>query len=543
MYALCEGFTRQCGFWGNLKVDATLVRHHPEERLGPLRSMELKLRGLIKQLAPQAPQQSRLFENRLNVIRPRGSSRRRKRGLINAVGEISKTLFGTATQDDVNQLRGKVNEIIAGNNEFKNVLTKSVVCINELRHQQETFRGKVNELVDHIENLNDRINSMILFQSNLSQRMLLSEMSNAIENGISYIESVHSEIRHYENLFQYRRDLAIIGHLTESLIGRNQLSKILRRLGVTLSVDYLYRHCTVMVMKLEMNMLGFHFQIPILEDESYTAWHITTIPFLSEGQSRLIKPELYEVGVGLNSGRVIELEYCQNEEPILCSSPILYQNFDCLEGILSRDIRKMSNCKVIEANDHPVKVKRLSPGSLLLYSEGEVIEERCKLTPTIMQKIEPGTYVVDTYDECFIESTAGWKFKAYKTYAHLYNITDAIVYIDVDDMLPFQFDDYVTNLPLMDLNITRLAKHVYEALPDVSTLHVIRPLTYSGSIMSVIAIIISLVLGIFMMYYYGKRHCHRRNETVEIGTMCTLDQTQCKLYPSLTQCHMVNDND
>ena len=80
------------------------VNSGESQRLTPP-SMELKIRTLIKQLASQSP---RLFENRLNVIRPRG-----KRGFVNAVGDLSKTLFGTATQDDVNQLHEKVNEIIA----------------------------------------------------------------------------------------------------------------------------------------------------------------------------------------------------------------------------------------------------------------------------------------------------------------------------------------------------------------------------------------------------------------------------------------------
>ncbi|ELT89310.1 hypothetical protein CAPTEDRAFT_207184 [Capitella teleta] len=41
-----------------------------------------------------------------------GDRRRKRRGLVDGIGQLSKTLFGTATQEDISDLKESINEII-----------------------------------------------------------------------------------------------------------------------------------------------------------------------------------------------------------------------------------------------------------------------------------------------------------------------------------------------------------------------------------------------------------------------------------------------
>lgn len=148
----------------------------------------------------------------------------------------------------------------------------------------------------------------------------------------------------------------------------------------------------------------------------------------------------------LDSGKIIELEYCEYEKLILCSSPILYHKFDCIEGILAHDARKVRKCDVTKPLDHALKVKRLSTGSLLIYSTGESIEERCKLLPTSTTKVNAGTYTISTNASCLLDSTSGWRFKAYESYNHDVNVYDVILRLN-DVKLSFHNVDEPVTLP------------------------------------------------------------------------------------------------
>jgi hypothetical protein len=92
--------------------DVAILREHPKETLDKLKPLQHELRQLIEVLKTHDLAQARIFTRRLELLRSSrtGSTKRRRRGLLNVVGELSKTLFGTATEDDVARVRDKLSE-------------------------------------------------------------------------------------------------------------------------------------------------------------------------------------------------------------------------------------------------------------------------------------------------------------------------------------------------------------------------------------------------------------------------------------------------
>ena len=515
--------------------DVTIVRRHPARTSHWLRPIEMEISALLNHLRPQRPHQVYMYQARLDGLR---RSRRHKRGYINAIGSLSKTLFGTATEKDVEKVRNKVNEIIEDNQELKTVVKGTVVCVNELREQQQRVQQKTNELVRKLNELKTVFNTMVSVQSDLAKRMYFEELSNNIESGISYLEACHAESLKYQSLFQYRRDLAVVGHLTETLMSRERLVDLLKEINVKIPLEYLYQHADVTIMKLDTQKLGFYFSIPILDGESYTAWDISSVPFLAGGRPHQLQPELFHVGVGLNSGKIIELEYCKYEEPIICPSPLQYDKLDCVQGILAHNIEKIKECDVDELPQHSLKVKRLSPGSLLLYTQGETIEERCKLKPAQTNVMSGGTYVISAETGCVLESTHGWKFQMFEIYKRVMNVTDDVVYLQVADIMFEIVQEPITMVPVK-FNISLLAEQIYQELPDTAVLdRRINMLTFSGSVVSYIILIGVCIAIMFMLYYYIRRKYKERKPAKVIEPTVAMDNAN-KTVP---QCHNTNSH-
>lgn len=83
-----------------------------------------------------------------------------KRGLINAVGELTKSLFGIATQKDVTKIKQTVNELVAESNTGKVVVRDVIVCVNQIMRQQRKIQEKVNVLAKHVNQLQDDIGTL-----------------------------------------------------------------------------------------------------------------------------------------------------------------------------------------------------------------------------------------------------------------------------------------------------------------------------------------------------------------------------------------------
>ena len=71
---------------------------------------------------------------------------RAKRGLINAVGEISKNLFGGATEKDVEKIKSTMNELVAESNQRRFIFRDLILCVNQNTEQQERIVKKVDVL-------------------------------------------------------------------------------------------------------------------------------------------------------------------------------------------------------------------------------------------------------------------------------------------------------------------------------------------------------------------------------------------------------------
>lgn len=112
------------------------------------------------------------LRQRVNVLLPRKSSPRVKRGLFDFVGKVSKSLFGTATTDDVNALASQINYMYGQTIDVKGRL---IYLGNEL-HSYMTKNNHEDELLQYAISLQHRETNLMFNTLSASTRNLSTSL-------------------------------------------------------------------------------------------------------------------------------------------------------------------------------------------------------------------------------------------------------------------------------------------------------------------------------------------------------------------------------
>lgn len=73
----------------------------------------------------------------------------------------------------------------------------------------------------------------------------------------------------------------------------------------------------------------------------------------------------------------------------------------CITGILRQQNEQLQNyCKTISVDFNVINVKRVTPASVVIATDGEKIEERCYLEPPQLFDLKPNTYLLTVKPGC-----------------------------------------------------------------------------------------------------------------------------------------------
>ncbi len=484
--------------------DVVFVREHPSLiRQKYLRGLYQKAKRLLQRMEQIKPNRFDMYSARMSALEHTRPLREKR----NILGDALRWVTGTATLDDIKAVREKVNELMTVRDSERVIIEDTVACVKENRETIDEITGKSNELIDIVNRVQGTLTKLSNATTRLSINMYADDVALAIENILSYLEYYKIEQDRFDQMFQYRRDLAIVGHLTEALVNRKDIEIVLDKVQTDLTADYLYENMHVRIMNLERQKLGFWVSIPVLSRESYTAWDIFAVPFLYRdvGKVRQIVPELSHAGVGLNSGKIITLDNCQYGNPSLCPSPVEYGKLECVDGILSKNTEKMSKCLMEEVSNYGVRVRRVSSSLLLLFTQGETLEERCKLEPVRSKKINPGTYVVKANIGCTLASNTGWTFRFLSTFNDTMQRTDVfpLEVSNVDFVLPTM----ETKVQTINVSyIKELAYVKHHALPDLTKLQTVQMYNVSGATIGITGFGLAAAVVVFLSVLVYRRN-------------------------------------
>ena len=175
--------------------------------------------------------------------------RRQRRGLLNIFGQISKTLFGVATDDDVSECKRQLRQVGKVNQRIVHSVSQMLSVVNQTHIQQVEDRKHILGLERYISEMSRK---MRFFETRLSQQDNFLQVINSqvrIDQVLSAMKSAHDTWLRQVDKFNRQVASLELGFLTEELLSRQEIVKILtagRRAGFeSPSIHWYYENIRV----------------------------------------------------------------------------------------------------------------------------------------------------------------------------------------------------------------------------------------------------------------------------------------------------------
>jgi hypothetical protein len=198
------------------------------------------------------------------IIAARKAPSRSKRGLIDLFGKIGKTLFGIATEADVEMVRAMTSDVSRRTTQLRTAHNQVVGTVNHLAKVFEEMESK-------IENIDQLVSDVQQYQKQMSTALGLLDTAATLDSLTSWLELLLSELQNsLEKQFR-RADHCQGGIVSDELIPRELFKEIRVEFGTdsTLADQWYYQYLKVDYYFEEDNAVIGKFKIPILTTETY----------------------------------------------------------------------------------------------------------------------------------------------------------------------------------------------------------------------------------------------------------------------------------
>lgn len=228
-------------------------------------------------------------EDKLLEILPQ--QQRVKRGLINGLGSIFKSITGNLDANDGERYEKLIRELqenqvkLASNIKNQNSLSIDLInnfnkTIQQISHNEKLLEMKINQISDRILYKETTFFIKDIMNQIITMYEIINSILQDIENSISFLklQIMHPSIIKTKDLFNELKKL-------RKEVKRNQLP-----LELTLDNILLYEKIIKIDGYILNNKITYILYIPITYPSEFNYYHLFSIPILTQGQFKAIIP-------------------------------------------------------------------------------------------------------------------------------------------------------------------------------------------------------------------------------------------------------------
>lgn len=341
---------------------------------------------------------------------------RYKRGAFNFVGSISKTLFGTLSEGDLDYVNHELDQLYSQNKLLKMSLqnqTKVIrTILNSAAHDVDSLFLKNKNIIDSYNKLanktNENIENIVMANQVTIMTVVISELSEDISLLIDAINDGKHGIIHPQIL----PPTTLIEGFKQFEEENNE------KHGIQLveeNYQYLIDISEITVLLIN-NKLVYSIQMPILEKEIYKINHLIPIP-LRKGDNfiTVIPNENY---VMINDQRTLyiptsetDLSYCKllgitkickRKNP----SYLLAETKSCETQLIKNSVKiinnKMCQINVIFIDQTVFYILQNEQGAIMIPNKEEIVQIYCKNSN--YEKSITGVTLITALDNCILHT-------------------------------------------------------------------------------------------------------------------------------------------
>ena len=163
---------------------------------------------------------------------PGGQSRvslRTRRGFFNFVGDISHTLFGTATDSSVEAIKKIVSKTLVKQGQVVHQVNDLMSIVNHTYDEIQANRDRLNDLTGFVNKTVTSLNEWIRVSENKEDKLNRFEFTFNVEKTLQLMERGYQEYRTLHHRYMIQRSSLEDGRLNEFLLTQEQLVNVLRQ--------------------------------------------------------------------------------------------------------------------------------------------------------------------------------------------------------------------------------------------------------------------------------------------------------------------------
>lgn len=489
------------------EFEIVIVRSHPKViRSEYTAKMHTSLFELLRSLQAKGADETLIsvYKRRLLNL-GQVHERTRRWAVLEPVGELAGSIFGLTTNRETQEIRDRLNQVIASFGEQNHVIRGLTVALNDTIHVQTAIQSTVRTLMDRSRNVQEIISKIHSKLGKIEKQLALSSSYMMIETILSLLEFLKTQEDNYETSFRLVREFAEVGHVTENLVSEPKLRMILREINSPLPTSYIYKNFPVRLLTLTSSEVGYIFTIPKVDPEVYSAWRVMTVPFLNNAGILRLQPELSAVALGHTSGSMINTENCIFSGPKLCPNALTYRALPCLQGILAKSASLIQSCSVIPVEVSTPVVIKVSETQLLVSGSQDSVSERCLGRPASTYTLPSDSVLVDIPHNCTVSSqTYSWSYALGRKSMITLRIEDEFLLkgVEVNLTLPI-----APSLPPLDwTHLQELSNITRHQLPQLNSLFDVPLLSvHKFQLMWILLVIGILSVGVGGMIFFKYR--------------------------------------
>ena len=449
-------------------------------------------------------------EERLHDIPTAG---RPRRGLVDAIGSLSKFLFGVSTIGDVAALRDIVEKARYNNDVLSHDVQRLVTVANQTRRLVRENRMDLRRLRQHEGALLSQLNRQGEKLSLLEHRVNSLSISRIIDRSINELELVsRGHQLQLASFFVQKRELER-GWLTESILSPTELSVVLRTIRLrgfaTPIPEWYFENSRVEPLWVNDRQLVFRSKLVGLSRKTYLQFSLNYFPVGMGSQHLRQVRGRGKVAIDTISGAVFWPIECSGKNPRVCLQgkeelkPTCESNLitNRTSGLCQLAITKRGErlSEVYALRDDRVVVVSYAVLSVFLRCSGKAAKERTVDGPSLVHL--PGGCELGTKD---------WNIRGIEQGQHSLNKTFEI--IQSFKSLNFSFPKHTKLKALEALNWTDrvevplLQVRDWEHQPLGFTRDHVRSALYvSGSVLSFCLLLLIVLVLLWCCNCWGLR--------------------------------------
>ena len=364
----------------------------------------------IQEVRQNYPQLTPSWHTRISWCREyllQFSQSRTKRAPLGFIGRLSHTLFGTVTEEELQQYRS----IISANSQSVNT---TIHRVNLLLSATKQIQINVNRNSAHLFKLQRYISSIsrTISISFLQAKRALEhmELKFKLEHAVASLEQSTHHILAYYN--RRRRQMNNIYHksLSEDVLPVEHLKEIIRQASAlgyhAMMPQWYYQNCKLSPVWYSLNTITYRVHLPLHDGQSYLLHSIRSIPYpVKPGFKAQLKVKK-RIAYSSSSGSLFRPILCMGTEQSVCRGGPLYRasTFICERALLAKDATAIHQCPTRLLPSNSTDITEDTPGFYTISTFSIQVHLHCDGDSEKIIKLHDGVYIVSMNHSCTLRN-------------------------------------------------------------------------------------------------------------------------------------------